>query len=292
MSAIPAGNGGLPLADPTAWVASISEGFAAVADGYDADRNEIFRQAGAWLAETAGLPGEAWVLDLGCGKGAASLPAARAVGPHGHVLGIDLAAPMLPHARDLARAAALPNVTFREGDAADPGWPPDSFDAVLAANVVQFLPRTAKAIGRWREVLVARGRLGIAWTVGQDPRWGPVLAAVDAYVPDGVPGFASFMRRPPFASIGAFEDLVTGCGFEHVTSAVREFTTGCRDPEQWWQGCQTQCPWAVSWRHIPADWLAQAKRDAFMVLEDLRGPDGALSHSLTLACTTGRKAAH
>ena len=134
--------------------------------------------------------------------------------------------------------------------------------------------------------------LGIAWTVGQDSRWGPVLAAVDAYVPDGVPGFASFMRRPPFASIGAFEDLVTGCGFEHVTSAVREFTTGCRDPEQWWQGCQTQCPWAVSWRHIPADRLAQAKRDAFMVLEDLRGPDGALSHSLTLACTTGRKAAH
>ena len=74
MSAIPAGNGGLPLADPAAWVASISEGFAAVADGYDAGRNEIFRQAGAWLAETAGLPGEAWVLDLGCGKGAASLP--------------------------------------------------------------------------------------------------------------------------------------------------------------------------------------------------------------------------
>ena len=106
MSAIPAGNGGPPLADPGAWVASISEGFTAVADAYDADRTEFFRGRGLAGGDRA-LPGEAWVLDVGCGKGAVALPAARAVGPHGHVIGIDLAAPMLAHARDRAQAAGL-----------------------------------------------------------------------------------------------------------------------------------------------------------------------------------------
>jgi hypothetical protein len=128
--------------------------------------------------------------------------------------------------------------------------------------------------------------------VAQEARWVPVLAAIDAYVPDGVPGFGAFMRRPPFASIGAFEDLVTGCGFEQVTTVTREFTTSYADPEQWWEVYQSQGPWAVSWRHIPPARLAQARRDAFAVLEDLRGPDGTVSRSLTFACTTGRKAEH
>ena len=49
-------------------------------------------------------------------------------------------------------------------------------------------------------------------------------------------------------------------------------------------------------RYTPARFpparLARARRDAFAALEDLRGPDGTLSRSLTIACTTGRKAEH
>jgi ubiquinone/menaquinone biosynthesis C-methylase UbiE len=280
----------VPLIGPGAWTASITEGFAAAAHGYDADGTEFFQRVGAWLVEVAQIPAAAWVLDVGCGKGAVAVPAARAVGPNGHVTGIDLAVPMLEYARERARAAALDNVTFREGDASHPGWPPDSFDVVLAANVVQFLPRTAKVLAGWRSVLMPRGLLGIAWTTPQESRWGPVLAAVDAHVPDGVPGFAAFMRRPPFASVGAFEDLVTGCGFDRVVTATAEFTMTYADPEQWWQVYQSQGPWAVSWRHIPPDRLPWAKRDAFAVLEDLREPDGTLARTLRFACTTGRKA--
>jgi ubiquinone/menaquinone biosynthesis C-methylase UbiE len=231
------------------------------------------------------------VLDAGCGKGAVALPAARAVGPRGHVLGIDLAAPMLAHARDRVRAAGLANVTFREGDAADLRSEPETFDVVLAANAIQFLPRTAQTLTRWQEVLVPGGLLGVAWTVGQEPGWGQVLAAIDAYVPDGVPGFAAFMRRPPFGAVEAFEDLVTSSGFDQAATITREFTTSYTDPEQWWRIYQSQGPWAVSWRHIPPTRLAQAKRDAFAVLEGLRGPDGTLTRRLTFACTTGRKAA-
>src|SRR6195256_6760036 len=46
------------------------------------------------LAEAHATPGER-VLDVGCGPGATALPLAAAVGPSGHVTGIDIAEPML-----------------------------------------------------------------------------------------------------------------------------------------------------------------------------------------------------
>src|SRR5438094_9568284 len=46
------------------------------------------------LREAHPMPGER-VLDVGCGPGATALPIAAAVGPTGHVTGIDIAEPML-----------------------------------------------------------------------------------------------------------------------------------------------------------------------------------------------------
>jgi ubiquinone/menaquinone biosynthesis C-methylase UbiE len=176
----------LPLAGPEALKAHVTEGFAAAAESYDVDGREFFGQVGHWLVEAAGVPAEAWVLDVGCGKGAVSIPAAQVVGPRGHVTGIDLAVPMLKQAKARAEAAGLANVTFEEGDAEDPGtcpgWPPDSFDVVLAGNVVQFLPRPADAAANWLRLLTPGGIMGAAWTVSQEARWGPA--------------FGAFMRRP------------------------------------------------------------------------------------------------
>jgi ubiquinone/menaquinone biosynthesis C-methylase UbiE len=46
------------------------------------------------------------VLDLCCGTGASAIPAARAVGPSGQVIGIDAAGPLLALARDVAYGTA------------------------------------------------------------------------------------------------------------------------------------------------------------------------------------------
>ena len=50
------------------------------------------------LREAHPAPGER-VLDVGCGPGATTLPYAAAVGPTGHVTGIDISEPMLAVAR-------------------------------------------------------------------------------------------------------------------------------------------------------------------------------------------------
>jgi SAM-dependent methyltransferase len=264
----------VPLTGPKELKDHVAAGFAAAAETYDADGTEFFQPVGRWLVEAAQVPAEAW--------------------PRGHVTGIDLAAPMLASARDRTRDAGLANVTFQEGDAEDPGtnpgWAPESFNVILAANVIQFLPRPAHAAWHWHSLLMRGGILGVAWTLGQDPRWAPVIAAVDAYVPDGVPAFGAFMRRPPFGDVGAFGHALTEAGYLRVTSVTREITVAYASPEQWWAVYQTQGPWALSWRHIPLDRIEKARGDAFAALEPLRGSDGSVTRTLTFAFTTGRRA--
>jgi ubiquinone/menaquinone biosynthesis C-methylase UbiE len=283
----------MPLAGPDALKTQVTTGFAAAAERYDADGTEFFQQVGRWLVDAVKVPVGAWVLDVGCGKGAVSIPAAQAAGPYGHVTGIDLAVPMLVHAKERSQAAGLDNVSFTEGDAEAPdrypGWPPESFDVILAGNVLQFLPRPVQTVLHWYALLMSGGRLGVAWTVAQDRRWLPVIAAVDAHVPDGVPAFGAYMRRPPFDDVSSVEKMLTGVGYQQVTTTTRQATTTYGSPEHWWATYQSQGPWALSWRHIPAERLDRAKRDAFAVLDGLRGPDGSIARTLTFAFTAARR---
>jgi 2-polyprenyl-3-methyl-5-hydroxy-6-metoxy-1,4-benzoquinol methylase len=114
----------MPLNGPQALKEQVVAGFASAAAACGADGREFSGTVGEWLVEAANVPRGPWVLDVGCGQGAASLPAARAAAPEGHVTGIDLDAPLLRQARERALLAGLSNVSFREGDAEDPGWSP------------------------------------------------------------------------------------------------------------------------------------------------------------------------
>src|SRR6266702_3956318 len=53
------------------------------------------------LVGAAAQPGER-ILDVGCGCGATTIAFAERVAPHGFVLGIDISAPMLARAREIA----------------------------------------------------------------------------------------------------------------------------------------------------------------------------------------------
>jgi len=282
---------GLPLTSPDAMKAQVTEGFAAAAAAYDADGAEFFGPMGERLVAHAGIKPGAIILDVGCGKGAVTIPAARAAGPGRHVTGIDLAGPMLDHARLAAAEAGLANVTFGPGDAEDPPFPAGSFNVILAGNLIQFLPRPTQAARRWWSLLAAGGTLAMSWGVAQEARWVPVMAAIDAYVPDGVPAFGALLRRPPFHDIVAVEDMLRMCGFFAVATVTHDITMTYGSPEQWWATCQSQAPWAVSWRHIPAGRLPDAKRDVFTLLDQMRETGGTLTRTVTFACTSGHKEA-
>ena len=81
------------------WVTAAFDGLSA---RYDTERGGFFGPVSDLLVWAAELrPGHA-VLDVGCGAGACLFAAARAVGPDGHVTGIDLAAGMLARAEQAA----------------------------------------------------------------------------------------------------------------------------------------------------------------------------------------------
>src|SRR3954462_11808174 len=56
------------------------------------------------------------VLDIGCGTGQVTLLAARRAS-RGHVVGVDISAPMLERARADAAEQGVANVRFEQGDA-------------------------------------------------------------------------------------------------------------------------------------------------------------------------------
>ncbi len=98
------------------------------------------------LARAAPKPGEN-VLEVGCGTGATTVPLAEAVGGEGHVLGVDIAEPMLAQARKRVAESGVKNVSLVLADAQAYRFEPQSVDLITSRFGVMFFadPRAAFA---------------------------------------------------------------------------------------------------------------------------------------------------
>jgi demethylmenaquinone methyltransferase/2-methoxy-6-polyprenyl-1,4-benzoquinol methylase len=80
-------------------------------------------------------------LDAGCGIGLQAMSLARAVGPAGHVTGLDLSAEFLDYAEELVKEVGLSKrITFREGDVRELPFEDDSFDWAWSVDCVGYAP--------------------------------------------------------------------------------------------------------------------------------------------------------
>src|SRR5574341_1076287 len=70
------------------------------------------------------------VLEVGPGPGRLLIPAARRVLPGGEVVGLDVQPGMIERLRARATQAGVSNLTAIVGDAAQPNFPPESFDLI------------------------------------------------------------------------------------------------------------------------------------------------------------------
>ena len=145
-----------------------SRTYGAAADHYRRPALGFWDRSGAATVSRLRLAPGAAVLDLCCGAGAAALPAARAVGPSGRVLGIDIAAPILQLARARAAEEGLANIEFRPGDATRTGLPDGGFDAVVCVFGVFFAPDMAAFVREMWRLTGPRGVLAVT-------TWGPGL---------------------------------------------------------------------------------------------------------------------
>jgi ubiquinone/menaquinone biosynthesis C-methylase UbiE len=113
-------------------------------------------------------PGET-VLDLGCGGGLDLALAARAVGPTGRAIGIDMAEPMVERARDALRQLGMSWAKARVAQAEALPLPDASVDCVLANGILNLSPEKSTVLSEIARVLRPGGRLVLAETTLRYP---------------------------------------------------------------------------------------------------------------------------
>jgi SAM-dependent methyltransferase len=258
--------------------------FDRAADTYDDVGVPWFGPIAAGLVdELAVQPGER-VLDIGCGRGAALAPLARATGPGGYALGIDLAPRMVElTALDLAD---LPQVEVRVGDARAPGLPTSSFDVLASCLVLFFLPDPAAALRSWTSLLVPGGRVGVTTFGPQDPRWRAVDALFDPYLPPAMLDARTSGRRGPFGSDEGMTDLFAGAGLTDVRTTHRTVEATFRDPEHFLEFSWSHGQRAM-WEAVPVDRHDAVRSEVLAALDAERDASGAIRFAQDVRHTLG-----
>jgi ubiquinone/menaquinone biosynthesis C-methylase UbiE len=143
--------------DPNEFKAFIGGVFGRAAPLYDT-AIPFFQTFARHLVDAAELQPGQQVLDLACGRGAALLRAADAVGVEGHVVGIDLAPEMVEETTSEAADRGFRNVEVKVGDAERLDSADGAFDVVLCGFGVFFFPDPDAALVEVARVLRPGGR--------------------------------------------------------------------------------------------------------------------------------------
>lgn len=135
------------------------------------------------LLAIAGLQSGERVLDIACGTGLVTFPAASAVAPAGAVVGTDLSEEMVNAARREAVGRDWSHVTFQHMDAEALALPDVSFDAALCSLGLMYFPDPPRALTEMRRVLKPSGRaVAAVWGARDRCGWAGIFPVVDARV--------------------------------------------------------------------------------------------------------------
>jgi len=122
------------------------------------------------------------VLDLGAGAGIDCFLAARAVGPTGRAIGVDMTAEMVERARANAAQGGYRNVEFRLGEIENLPAADNSVDAIISNRVINLSPNKERVFQEAYRVLKPGGRIMDSDIVLEKPLPESVRSSVEAYV--------------------------------------------------------------------------------------------------------------
>ena len=152
------------------------------------------------------------VLDLGSGAGFDSFLAARAVGPEGQVIGVDMTPQMIKKARANAVKSDLRNVEFRLGEIENLPVADETVDAIISNCVINLSPEKQSVFSEAFRVLKPRGRLAISDVVA--------TAELPESVRNDLALYAGCVSGA--ASINELEAILKSVGFEDVRIASKD----------------------------------------------------------------------
>lgn len=178
-------------------------------------------------------PGET-VLDLGSGAGFDAFLAAKATGPDGRVIGVDMTPEMLAKARANAAKAGHENVEFRLGEIEHLPVADSTVDVIISNCVINLAPdKPAVFREAWR-VLKPGGRIAVSDVVAIAPipnelrkEWelytGCVAGASiveDVHTMLTEAGFSDIRITPKGESREILEDWFPGRGLAHFVASA------------------------------------------------------------------------
>jgi len=170
---------------------------------------------GRWaeaLIDQASLRASERVLDVACGTGVTTRLAKSKVGPRGKVDGLDINAPMLAKAQDLAGQL---DIQWIESDVCGSGLPSEGYDVILSQHGYHYFPEKPKALKEFLRILAPGGRLALSIWDGHSPYTQALCAAVERHISPEIAAKQRSQRQTPSAE--QLRQQVCAQGFSDVT---------------------------------------------------------------------------
>lgn len=237
---------------------SVAAVFDAIASTYDASGVELFRPVGRRLVELLGpQPGDR-ALDIGCGRGAVTVPLAEAVGQSGHVTALDVSGAMVELTRSVT--AELPQVTVATADASR--LEEDTlYDVIAASLVLFFVSEPLAALLSWVGRLGPEGRIGVSTFGPRDEATTALDALLAPYAPPGLLDARTTGTNGPFATDAGVAGLLRDAGARDVRTVLEPVSVEVPDAATWERFSRSTGQSAM-WNRLPetdrAGVLAQA----------------------------------
>jgi SAM-dependent methyltransferase len=224
----------------------------------------------AWLAPAKNA---SW-LDVGCGTGAFSELLVKTVEPRS-VSGVDPAPAQIEYAVKHIKGA-----DFRVGDALALPFPDKSFDYVVSALVIHFLPDRAKGLAEMKRVAMPGGIVaGYTWQRGGGlPDGAPYMPMSNAV--EAIGGEVARLPTVPEGASDALKATLAGAGLEDAETRPITVTQSFKTFDEYWTS-QTPSFAPVAKSVLALSEAKRAELKAYLRKTLPTAADGSISYPAT-----------
>lgn len=206
------------------------------------------------------------LLDVACGSGALSIPAARR---GAEVVGVDIAPAMVERLAARARAEGLATLEARVMDGTALDLPAATFDVAVSLNGVSLFPDVDGGLAEMARVLQPCGRALVA--AFGSPRKVEFLGYFLAALQAAVPGFTPPPTDPPpppfqLADPNVFRQRLTAAGLRDVTVEPVTWEMPFASAAHFWDVVTSSNPIGAA---LVADLTDQQRADTRQVAEGM-----------------------
>ena len=232
-------------------------GWDRAASHYERSWQSQLEPAQSALLELAGLEPGIEVLDVACGTGLVSMKAAAVIMPGGRIVGTDISEQMVLAARDMAASRGIANARFERVEVEQSTFADNSFDVVLCALGLMYVPDPERAIRDFHQILRPRGRAVCAvWGQRTKCGWAEIFPIVDARVQSEV--------CPMFFRLGTAQNLqhaFRAAGFGGIVERRLETRLEYASGDEACDAAFIGGPVALAYSHFSPDTRSDARKE-------------------------------